>query len=211
MNTKMIYYLRGIAIGVALTALITGISYANKEVTLSDAEVKARAKALGMVENTYLSDADNQIKLESDQLEPDKLESDQLESDQLESDKVEEDRIEAVNDAGAENVVEEPINKDKPQQLEETVDEIEEGTLQLGIDKAEIQEDVEKLAIIEVKSGETSQSVSRKMKEVGLIDDAKAFDEFLCKNGYDKKIATGKHEISYQATQEEMAISLTKK
>ena len=108
-------------------------------------------------------------------------------------------------------MVEEPINKDKPQQLEETVDEIEEGTLQLGIDKAEIQEDVEKLAIIEVKSGETSQSVSRKMKEVGLIDDAKAFDEFLCKNGYDKKIATGKHEISYQATQEEMAISLTKK
>ena len=46
---KLKIYLRGLGIGIAVTALILGISYSNKK-EMSDAEIIARAKELGMVE-----------------------------------------------------------------------------------------------------------------------------------------------------------------
>lgn len=49
------YYLRGLGIGIAVTALIMGIAASGNR-TMTDEEVIARAKELGMVENTLLSD-----------------------------------------------------------------------------------------------------------------------------------------------------------
>lgn len=48
MNLK--YYLRGLGIGIVVTALIMGITSGGKE-KLSNAEIRERAKALGMVED----------------------------------------------------------------------------------------------------------------------------------------------------------------
>ncbi|MCM1134810.1 MAG: hypothetical protein NC400_04460 [Clostridium sp.] len=50
MNVK--YYLRGLGIGVIVTALIMGIAAGNSRKTLSDEEIKARARALGMTEES---------------------------------------------------------------------------------------------------------------------------------------------------------------
>lgn len=56
MNLK--YYLRGLGIGIVMTALIMGISAAGKNKPLSDSEIIERAKALGMTEeSTLLADA----------------------------------------------------------------------------------------------------------------------------------------------------------
>lgn len=49
------YYLRGLGIGIAVTAIIMGIAVSGKQ-TMTDEEVIARARELGMVENTFLSD-----------------------------------------------------------------------------------------------------------------------------------------------------------
>ncbi len=55
MNLK--YYLRGLGIGILVTALIMNIAAGRKE-TLTNEEIKERAKALGMVEEgTLLEDA----------------------------------------------------------------------------------------------------------------------------------------------------------
>ena len=53
---KLKYYLRGIGIGMLVTALILSISYLNHN-KMSDEEVKKRAKELGMVESTSLIEA----------------------------------------------------------------------------------------------------------------------------------------------------------
>lgn len=53
---KLKYYLRGIGIGVILTALIMGFALGGRKTTISDAEVIERAKALGMVQGGVLSD-----------------------------------------------------------------------------------------------------------------------------------------------------------
>ncbi|MDE7287252.1 MAG: hypothetical protein K2N55_10485, partial [Lachnospiraceae bacterium] len=56
MNLK--YYLRGLGIGIVVTAIIMGIASRGGKEELSNEEIKERAKALGMIEeSTVLADA----------------------------------------------------------------------------------------------------------------------------------------------------------
>lgn len=52
------YYLRGLGIGIAVTAIIMGIALAGDK-TMTDDEIIARARELGMVENTVLTNSDD--------------------------------------------------------------------------------------------------------------------------------------------------------
>lgn len=52
---KLKYYLRGLGIGIVMAVLITGVSMGRKQ-TMTDDEVKARAKELGMIENSVLAE-----------------------------------------------------------------------------------------------------------------------------------------------------------
>ena len=47
---KLKYYLRGMGIGIILTAIVMGFALGGRKKAISDAEVIQRAKALGMVE-----------------------------------------------------------------------------------------------------------------------------------------------------------------
>lgn len=51
---KLKYYLRGLGIGILVTVMIVAISGAGKK-TMTDEEIKSRAKELGMIENTVLA------------------------------------------------------------------------------------------------------------------------------------------------------------
>lgn len=53
---KLKYYLRGMGIGIILTAIIMGIALRGRKEALSDAEIMARARELGMIDATVLSD-----------------------------------------------------------------------------------------------------------------------------------------------------------
>lgn len=54
---KLKYYLRGLGIGIVVTAIIMTVAHGNKQ-TMTDEEVISRAKELGMIENTLLKDID---------------------------------------------------------------------------------------------------------------------------------------------------------
>ena len=49
---KLKYYLRGMGIGVILTAIVMGFALGGRKTAISDAEIIERAKALGMVDST---------------------------------------------------------------------------------------------------------------------------------------------------------------
>ncbi len=49
---KLKYYLRGMGIGIILTAIVMGFALGGRKATLSDAEIIKRAKTLGMVEQS---------------------------------------------------------------------------------------------------------------------------------------------------------------
>ena len=63
------YYLRGLGIGIAVTAIIMGIALSGDR-KMTDAEIIARAKELGMVENTVLSEEEDQDASGVDAVDP---------------------------------------------------------------------------------------------------------------------------------------------
>lgn len=62
-----------------------------------------------------------------------------------------------------------------------------------------------------IKDGEASNAIANNLQSLGLVDDAKAFDQFLSENGYDHKLRTGEFEISTGMSYKELAELLCKK
>ena len=61
-----------------------------------------------------------------------------------------------------------------------------------------------------IAPGTHSYEVSEVLAETGLVEDAGAFDEFLCNNLYSRKIVDGTYEIHMGASEEEIAKIITR-
>ena len=96
----------------------------------------------------------------------------------------------------------------KPAGTEEPESEKEEET-----EKKEEQtkKDMQDKIRIEIGGGEFSDDVCRKLEAEGLIDDAKAFNEFLIEKDYDNSILPGVYDVPKDSTYEEIAALLTTK
>lgn len=66
-------------------------------------------------------------------------------------------------------------------------------------------EEVTEPVTFTIKSGDSSYTVSQALAAAGLVEDAVEFDNFLCDNGYSRKIRTGTYEIIPGMTYEEIA------
>ena len=64
---------------------------------------------------------------------------------------------------------------------------------------------------VTVKKGASSGSVSSRLQEEGLVEDAKTFDNYLCNNGYSRSINPGTYEIVPGTSEEEIAKIITGK
>ena len=64
-------------------------------------------------------------------------------------------------------------------------------------------------AVITVGSGDGSFTVSRKLEDAGAVSSASAFDTFLCENGYDKRIRAGNYTIPPGASDDQIARMIT--
>lgn len=62
-----------------------------------------------------------------------------------------------------------------------------------------------------IKDGEASNAIANNLQSLGLVDDAKAFDQFLSENGYDHKLRTGEFNISTGMSYKDLAELLCKK
>ena len=61
-----------------------------------------------------------------------------------------------------------------------------------------------------IVAGMHSYEIAEKFKELGLVDDAKAFDDFLCDNDYASLIREGSYKIAKESSYEEIAKIITK-
>lgn len=185
---KLKYYLRGLGIGVLVTTLILGISFQVREnrKVMTDEEVITRAKELGLVEKTVLSEKDREEPVPEKEKEslPEK---------------------EKIPDSGEEETKESlPEETEEPDlEKEEQDPETEEPDL-----KAEENGEAETVSF-QIISGDSSFTVSRKLVEAGLVRDAYSCDSFLCQYGYDKKIQTGTYTMKTDATLAEIAERIT--
>ena len=180
---KLKYYLRGLGIGMAVTALILGISFSGRQgqeaQTLTDEQIRERASELGMVDSSELTLA--------------ALASSAAQTPEatIEPEAAAEPETTTEPEATAEpETTTEPETTAEPELI--TAPEQSQTT-------------------ITIKKGSDSGSVSRMLYEAGLVENAKAFDNYLCNNGYSRSINPGIYEIAPGTSEEEIAKIITGK
>ncbi|MBO5474214.1 MAG: hypothetical protein J6A08_10600 [Lachnospiraceae bacterium] len=229
------YYLRGLGIGIAVTALIMGIAASGNR-TMTDEEVIARAKELGMVENTLLSDTLEDAQAEAaDAMEQAEGNNASMEEDAAERNTAGEGDADQETDgestvgqkADGENVAGQKTDGESVtgQKVDgestagrKTEEETESAAGNTAAEdnktegaKADKKEDITSAAIktITVTNGDGSYTVARKLQEAGVVTSAENFDNYLCQYGYDKKLRTGTFSIPADASDEQIARIVT--
>lgn len=188
---KLKYYLRGIGIGMSITALLLMLG-ASTGKELSDEEVIARAKSLGMIENTILKD----MSAETEMKEKDSEETDK--TNEMKEDEQESEPESLSETEEKESVTEITQENEESESFEQTF-----------MEQQSSDEVIEEYVIISIVSGDSSVSVSKKVFEAGLVESATEFDSFLCANGYDRSLSVGQHEVRVGAEMEEIAKTLS--
>ena len=226
---KLRYYLRGLGIGIVITALLMGLTKGGAKETLSDDEIIARAEALGMVQSSVLSSDLNHEEQGEDDVTvsyntaldepdiaalPDSAGTDQTGDaagvvDTEATDKT----ADAADTVDSEKVADAAGDSEK---VADATGDSEGSTKASDTDVADNSTkatDTTGAATITVtiNSGDGSDTVARRLTELGVITDAGDFDRYLCQNGYDKKLATGNHEINAGAGYQEIAEILIKR
>lgn len=203
---KLKYYLRGLGIGILVTTVILSLAGVGRK-NMTDEEVVKRAKELGMVESTLLSDLPDQTK--TDEVRPTEPEiSLQPETSEPEAGPEPEESASTPETPVAPE--ETPVApKETPEAPKETPVAPEETPVSPEDGNPDIP--AGETVTLVIGRGESSTTVSKNLKKAGIVEDAAAFDRFLCNNGYDKKIITGTYEIPYGASEEEIAKIITRK
>ncbi|MBO5293318.1 MAG: hypothetical protein J6B10_09085 [Lachnospiraceae bacterium] len=198
---KLKYYLRGLGIGIAVTALVLGLT-GGKE-SLTDDEIRARAAELGMSENTVLSELQDDGKAMSEEMEEtaDKEEPEGWESEAAEAQSTEPQSTEPES---------EDTQEERPEVTEQESEE-KETVKPEDTQEADTEDENEEKVSITVKSGDTSWPVAQRVHAAGLVKDAAAFDDFMCDNGYSRYLRAGVYEIPVGADEEEIARILARK
>ena len=220
---KLKYYLRGLGIGMAVTALILGISFSGRQgqeaQTLTDEQIRERASELGMVDSSELTLAALQNSAQPQTtMEPEVTEEPETTAEPetttapeataepeatTEPETTAEPKMTTEPEATAEpKMTTEPEATEEPKMTTEP-----EATAEPELITAPEQSQT----TITIKKGSDSGSVSRMLYEAGLVENAKAFDNYLCNNGYSRSINPGIYEIAPGTSEEEIAKIITGK
>lgn len=205
---KLKYYLRGLGIGMIVTALILGISFSNRQdqtsQIMTDDQIRERAAELGMVDSSELTLA----ALQNSEKQP--TEGTPEETTQTQ----EQNNIEAEPETTVPAETQATVEPETTQESEATTEPEPEKTA--GPETTAEPEVTEapqrtQTASITIQRGDDSGSASRRLYEAGLVENAKAFDNYLCNNGYSRGINPGTYEIAPGTSEEEIAKIITGK
>lgn len=212
------YYLRGLGLGIVVTAVIMGMALSGQK-NMTDEEVIARAKTLGMVENTesmLLSDTTEQSGAE----ETEKIEEAEKTEETEKTEKTEQitagsaAQEEVTEESGEEKSNEEESNEEESVMEENFQTDVSEEDNTAEEDSADAEvvteaTDNQQEVTVTIVSGDSSYSVAKKLADAGIVLTAESYDAYLCANGYDKKLRTGTFAIPKTASDEQIARIVT--
>lgn len=214
MNLK--YYLRGLGVGIVVTSLILGIGLGSRKETLSNEEIKERARELGMVEESItVAEAAAQKEEEAQEAEvtvaPVPEENAESDVEPIVNAEPEVSSEPAVSTGAAPEASEKPNVSAASEPAASTAAEAG-ATPEAGVKPVadEAEEDngtapEKEIVDITINPGEGSYVISQKLEQSGLIDDAAEYDAYLCDNGFHTKLRAGVHKIPMGSTREEIA------
>lgn len=233
MNLK--YYLRGLGLGIVMTAIIMGIAAHGKEKSLTEEEIVERAKTLGMIEEEQLEEYLEEARAETEERVRKEI-AQELEaasvpaggSGRLETPGGQEGTGgQEVSDgqapeSGQESEGDQSRTGSQAEAAGGTdpVEDVQRGpdgrTYPAGDDigiadgQAEPEEDPEQEIVFTIKKGETPYSIGKRLEEEGLLPEDANFDRFLVDNGYDMKVVASEYRIPADADMETIAKIITK-
>lgn len=225
---KLKYYLRGLGIGMVVTVLILGLAPGKSgDSAMTDAQIIARAKELGMVERKVLSDTvqpedgktgetpDGNNVMSGSLEQKDTPDSDEPEMEDEENDVSRVDGEPEVLDESTEphtQAIEDTEDGGEAQTPEEqqAAAQPEEPSAEDGDGQKEgVSDSGTETVRVEIVRGDSSNTVCRKLKEAGLVADETAYNSYLCENGYDKSILANTYEIPVGMSESEIAALIT--
>ena len=220
------YYLRGLGLGIIITAIIMGFAGKGKP-AMTDEEIMQRAKELGMIENTMLAEPVQ----ETAPADTAKASDEKTVNTETESDTAKTADTEAKTDTARPSDAETKLDTAKASDIEAKTDTVKASDSGTKSDTAkptdaeakadttessdtETNTDTTKPSAtgaqsITIVNGDSSVSVAAKLEQAGLISSASSYDSYLCSNGYDKKIRPGDYSIPADAGDEEIARIIT--
>lgn len=203
---KLKYYLRGLGTGILFATIILFISYSYR---MSDSQVKKRAEELGMV---YAGATDETTSIVSESVTNMSGE--------------ENGQTSSENNMAEEMTTLEPATEDlttgEPTSENTTSDESTSESTTTEVPTTEVPTteepttpqpttsngNVEKCELTVTRTT-SSNDVAYALANAGIIDDAEEFNDFLCNNGYDRKIQNGTYTITSDMSYEDIAKIIT--
>ena len=202
-----------------------------KKEKMTDAEIIARAKELGMIEDSTLLEASGEENAEDGQEgneAPPVQKEDAVKKDIAVAKEKEEAEKKEETEKKPEPVpdTETPVvgTPESLQEKENKAAETEETGRKTSADTNEMtkpDEDVPKqdtgtkqasggTKTVTISSGDGSYTVAKKLADAGVVSSADAYDDYLCANGYDKKLRPGTFTIPANAGDEQIAKIVTR-
>lgn len=189
---KLKYYLRGLGIGIIGTAIVMGIALSGKKETLSDAEIIERARLLGMeMEGELGPDKKDPEQENLEGQEPGTAPEGETGQDEGNSGSGEEGEEGSGEDGG------ESSSSPGPDKAESNPPDSGDGVQQPSGSSGDVVK-------FEIKEGEFSDVVSRKLFQAGLIPDADKFNAYMTQKGADDSLRIGTHLIPMGASADEI-------
>lgn len=183
---KLRYYMRGLGIGIIITALIMGIGSSRRSTANDNSDLQQTESGAYDSQAVVLADIKEEQPTEADS---------------------EEQTPVPETDSGSETA---DTPTDTPAQTPEKT-EASTPSPAPGTDNESVQDAESKIITFTIENGTGSETVSRNLEAAGLIEDASSFNRFLCDNGYSKSIRAGSFEIPTDADENEIAEIITGK
>ena len=207
---KLKYYLRGLGIGIIVTTIILSITFKTDTPQMSDQEIIAKAKQLGMVmkeEDTTIGNRQNNEEdgqaVTSTEESPDENAVQDTESADTETTDTQEQEPQ-TEAAQPQDVMSDDAQPDDTQSDDvQPENAAEEETVQTAAE-GQLEEAQQEPYTLVVKSGDVCRVICEKLQENGVIDDAEAFRKFLGQKGIASSISTGTYTIPYGLTYDEV-------
>ncbi len=223
------YFLKGMGIGVTVTAIIFTVAFALNPPTLSDEEVIARAKMLGMVETEDMEEPEDEETSEetaedaatseetadgaeteetkaAEDAEADSgetAETESTDSEAADSETAEEASDGEVSEEEAMKALKELADAQNEAEGADTPDNSQYKTTDTVNDSSADDNVPGVTKSFTVNNGEDSSVVAARLYQKGIIDDPNSFDLYLSTHGFDTRIHPGSYNIpegsSYQA------------
>lgn len=197
---------RGFGTGVLFTAVILGISCL---IRTSDAQVVARAKKLGMVYET----SDSSVLAAKSKDQEQKATKEPAQTATAATQKPVQSAAPAASEDPSKVPTPEPLgdSKDDAKTKKSSSKKSIDNDKTMQSEKKKMERDVKSSAKkLEIEAGDMSQTVSKKLEQLGIIDDAKAFDSYMNRNGYSQNITAGSFSVSPDDTYQDIAKKITK-